>query len=139
MSPFWLPVSMTSTPHSSIRNASQPRLATQSTMKRAEWPVSLIAADNAGMSFRTELAVSTCTASTALISWPLSRRSRSATASGSIGLEEPKSMLSTSAPSFVAMFPHAPANNPVGRVSTRSPLLKVFVRQASQAPWPLAM
>ena len=57
--PFWLAAIVTSTPHASISNRSQPIDAMQSTMNSAGCPAASIAWRSAGTSLRTEVAVST--------------------------------------------------------------------------------
>ena len=83
--PFWLAAIVTSTPHASISNRSQPIDAMQSTTKRADDPDSAIERPMASMSLRTEIAVSTWTARTAANSSVGPAASRAATASGSTG------------------------------------------------------
>ncbi len=73
----------TSMPQASMSNGMQPSEATASTISSAGCLAASIALRMAGMSLTTPDAVSICTTRMALMTWPLSRFSRSSTAAGS--------------------------------------------------------
>ena len=91
------------------------------------------------MSFLTDEAVSTCTASTTRIACPRSARSRSATLSASMPARKPKSITSTSTPICRAVAAQPSPKRPVASTSARSPGASRFAIAASQPAWPLPM
>ena len=139
ISPFWQPATMTSTPHASISNGSQPNEQIASTISSAGWPAASIAARIAAMSLRTEVEVSLSTVVIALIRCPVSAASAASSRAGSTGEVAPKSSSSTSAPSASAMRAQPRPKRPVTRPSSRSPGASTLTRLASQAAWPLPM
>ena len=132
--PFWQAETIISTPQSSILNSSQPRLAMQSTINNALWPLASMAPRRAEISLRTEVDVSTCTAITALIRPAVSARRWSRTRSISIVSRPPKSMVSTVMPRLLAISPQPMQKRPVAKTSTLSPTAKTLDTAASQAP-----
>ena len=111
----------------------------QSTASRAGWPAASIAARSAGMSLRTDEAVSVCTVSTARIRPSRSARSRASTRAGSRGARKPKSSSSTSMFMRAAISAQPTPKRPVAIVSAVSPGASRLARAASQAAWPLPM
>ena len=121
-----------------MRKSVAPSDATTSAISSAGWPQASRARRTAATSLVTEVAVSVCTASTALMRCPVSARSRSSMRAGSNPLRQSLGSSSISAPRSFASSPQAQENTPVEGASTRSPSPTTFASAASHAPWPLA-
>ena len=96
-----------------------------------------MASRTAGMSVRTELAVSTWQTSTARISPALSAASRSRRRWGSTAAKGSASIRSTCTPIASAVFAQELPKCPDTSTSARSPGANRFMFAASQAAWPL--
>ena len=113
--------------------------ATTSTISSAGWPAASIARRTAATSEVIAVAVSVCTISTALISAPVSWRSRSSITFGSSALRQSLETTSTSTPKVDAISAQLREKCPTSGASTLSPGESTLTSAASQAPWPFDM
>ena len=132
MRPFWLPVSATSTPHSSNRKSMLPSELTVSTMSSASLRFASIASRTARTSLRTPVEVSLCTTRTARCSG----RRCSATADAGTLRPQRSGTRSTAKPRLRAAAAKPALKWPWSNASTRSPGASTFTRDASHAPVP---
>ena len=138
MKPFWLPVTATSTPHSSMRKSIEAIELTPSTRRSAGCFAASIARRTAATSERTPVAVSLWVTRTALISWSLS--ASSAAWNSAAGAPAPQGALScwTSRPWRWHMSIQRCENMPWRQARTLSPGERVLEIAASQPAVPVA-
>ena len=138
MKPFWLPVTATSTPHSSMRKSMQAIELTPSTRSSAGCFAASIALRTAATSERTPVAVSLWVTRTALISWSLS--ASSAAWNSAAGAPAPQGALScwTSRPCRLHMSIQRCENMPWRQARILSPGDRVLEIAASQPAVPVA-
>ena len=128
----------TSTPQPSMSNGMQPSEATQSTISSAGCLAASIAWRMAAMSLTTPEAVSTCTTSTALMVWAVSRL-QALLEGGRIDGAAPVALQHLDLDAqHRAISPQPSAKRPLSSASTVSPRESTLVSAASQPPWPLA-
>src|SRR2546425_7593580 len=120
MSPFWGPVSATSTPQASKRKSMDASEETVSTSRSAGWLTRFIAARTAATFAVTPVEVSLWTTSTARISCASSARRRASTWAAGTLAPYGTSIRSTSTPKAAAVLAKPVEKKPLTQASTRS-------------------